>query len=75
MENTIIFGIFGLTTLLIGAILFYTHRINSRISDLNKTLEHQYNLIVKMQSTLKNKSATNAITEMPRLFTKTCYKI
>lgn len=63
MENTIIFGIFGLTTLLIGAILFYTHRINSRISDLNKTLEHQYNLIVKMQSTLKNKSATNAITE------------
>lgn len=34
-----------------------------RMRDINKTLTHQYNLIVKMQSILKNKSATNAVAE------------
>ena len=36
---------------------------NIRIRDMRKTLTHQYNLIVKMQSLLKNKSATNAVAE------------
>ena len=39
------------------------HRINGRINDINKTLSHQYSLIVKIQSVLKNKSATNAVAE------------
>ena len=36
---------------------------NARIQNINKTLEYQYNLIVKMQSVLKTKSATNAVAE------------
>ncbi len=63
MDNMIIFGIFGLIALMIGMVIFYIYRINSRFADLHKTLEHQYNLIVKIQSVLKNKSATNAVTE------------
>lgn len=38
-------------------------RTNARIGNINKTLEYQYNLIVKMQSVLKTKSATNAVAE------------
>ena len=37
--------------------------IGMRISEIKKTQTHQYNLIVKMQSLLKNKSATNAVAE------------
>ena len=36
---------------------------NAKIKNINKTLEFQYNLFVKMQSVLKNKSATNAVAE------------
>ena len=35
----------------------------SKISSLNKTLDRQYSLIAKMQSMLRNKSATNAVAE------------
>lgn len=34
-----------------------------RVRQMQKTLTHQYNLIVKIQSVLKNKSATNAVAE------------
>ncbi|MDE5615636.1 MAG: hypothetical protein K2I81_02270 [Alphaproteobacteria bacterium] len=34
-----------------------------RIREIKKTLTLQYNLIVKMQAVLKNKSATNAVAE------------
>lgn len=34
-----------------------------RIRDITRTQTHQYNLIVKIQSVLKNKSATNAVAE------------
>lgn len=44
----------------IGAFLY---GINSRVKMLGKTLTHQYNLIVKIQTLLKNKSATNAVAE------------
>ena len=63
MQNAIIFGLFGITSLLIFVVLFYIYRMNTRITSTTKTLEHQYNLIVKMQSILKNKSATNAVAE------------
>ena len=63
MQNLIIFALFGLTIILIGIVAWYTYRTNQRISDMGKTLEHQYNLLVKIQSVLKNKSATNAVAE------------
>lgn len=63
MQNIIIItGIVLLITLLAFS-LRILHRLNSYISDMNKTLSYQYNLIVKMQSTLKNKNATNTVAE------------
>ena len=63
MENIIIFSLLSIIVLLIGGISLYIYRINNRINDIGKTLEHQYALIVKIQSVLKNKSATNAVAE------------
>ncbi len=63
MTNALIFTLLGLIIILIGAMGFYIYRINARFTSLNKTLEHQYNLLVKIQSVLKNKSATNAVAE------------
>lgn len=63
MQNTFIFIAIGLIFFAILGLLFYIHRINDRVANMNKTLEHQYNLIVKMQSILKNKYATNAVAE------------
>ena len=63
MENIIIFGLLGIIILLTGVISLYIYRINTRIGDIGKTLEHQYALIVKIQSVLKNKPATNAVAE------------
>lgn len=63
MHNNLIFVGIIIVILLCGAIAAYMYKINSRVRDMNKTLAHQYNLIVKMQSVLKNKSATNAVAE------------
>lgn len=63
MSNTLILvGIIILTLINFG-ILYFITVINSRIRETTKTLTHQYNLIVKIQSVLKNKSATNAVAE------------
>jgi len=63
MQNTLI--LVGITLVIIMGITMTTFmfRINRYIRDMNKTLAHQYNLIVKIQSVLKNKSATNAVAE------------
>ena len=63
MQTTIIFILFALITTSIIILAFHTYRANIRITNINKTLEHQYNLLVKIQSILKNKSATNAVAE------------
>ena len=63
MQHIVIFIFFGLITIFIGIIATYIYRLNTRVTGMNKTLDHQYNLIVKMQSVLKNKYATNAIAE------------
>lgn len=63
MQNTIIFVLLFVLTLIIATTTLYIYKINTKITNINKTLEHQYNLIVKMQSVLKNKYATNAIAE------------
>ncbi len=63
MQETIIFIFFGIILITLITIATYTYRTNAKIADMNKTLSHQYNLIVKMQSVLKNKYATNAVAE------------
>lgn len=42
---------------------FFILKQNRRINQIDKNLAYQYNLMVKIQSILKNKSATNAIAE------------
>lgn len=63
MENTIILFLSGLIFVGIIAVLFVIKNMNTKISDITKTLTYQYNLIVKIQSVLKNKNATNAVAE------------
>ena len=63
MHDTIILVCMGLITVLGIGMLYYTYRTNMRIRDMSKTLTHQYNLIVKIQSVLKHKSATKAVAE------------
>ena len=67
MENTLILA--GISSILILSIImvFVVFRTHTDIKNINRTLEHQYNLIVKMQSVLKNKSATNAVAENAEL--------
>lgn len=63
MQNILILaGIIFLIILTISLACFM-YKINVRVRDMTKTLTHQYNLIVKMQMVLKNKSATNAVAE------------
>ncbi|MBO5704723.1 MAG: hypothetical protein J6R99_01775 [Alphaproteobacteria bacterium] len=63
MQNIVIYLIFGLILALSVAVGIYIFKINTRLADITKTLEHQYNLIAKVQSGLKSKYATNAIAE------------
>ena len=63
MENILIIGAFITIIGICISMTVFMYRINMRINDMNKTLSHQYNLIVKIQSVLKNKSATNAVAE------------
>ena len=63
MQDTLIIAAIGIVFLVQIAILYFIYTTNTRVRDVTKTLTHQYNLIVKIQSTLKNKSATNAVAE------------
>lgn len=45
------------------AIIVILWGMNARIRSITKTLTYQYNMIVKIQNVLKNKSATNAVAE------------
>ncbi|MDE6250092.1 MAG: hypothetical protein K2M34_00455 [Alphaproteobacteria bacterium] len=63
MQNVLVLsGIILLAVLSISTIIMLWG-INTRVQAMSKTLTYQYNLVVKMQKALKNKSATNAITE------------
>ncbi|HNY25022.1 MAG TPA: hypothetical protein PKJ33_00525 [Alphaproteobacteria bacterium] len=53
-----IFLVLGVITILI---LVFT--MNSKINNLIKAMSHQYNLMIKMQSILKSKHATNIVAE------------
>ena len=63
MQNTLFLVAILLVLILTMVITVALFRANNRIQNINKTLEYQYNLIVKMQSVLKTKSATNAVAE------------
>ena len=63
MQNTLFLVAISLVLILGIIITVVIFRTNARIQNINKTLEYQYNLIVKMQSVLKTKSATNAVAE------------
>ncbi len=63
MENAIVLSGIILLIIMSISIIAILWGVNTRVRAMTKTLTYQYNLIVKMQKVLKNKSATNAITE------------
>ena len=63
MQNTLFIVAILLILILVAIGTTVVFRTNARIQNINKTLEYQYNIIVKMQSVLKTKSATNAVAE------------
>ncbi len=63
MQNILIIVGFSIVLLLQIVMIYFIYVLNARVRDVTKTLTHQYNLIVKIQSILKNKSATNAVAE------------
>lgn len=63
MQNILIIVGFSIVLLLQIVMIYFIYAVNTRVRDVAKTLTHQYNLIVKIQSILKNKSATNAVAE------------
>jgi len=63
MQDTIIISLLVLVLVGIIATFMSIKNINTKINDIVKTLTFQYNLLVKIQSVLKNKNATNAVAE------------
>ena len=63
MQSSLFIVAILLILILVAIITTVVFRTNARIQNINKTLEYQYNIIVKMQSVLKTKSATNAVAE------------
>lgn len=65
---TYMFGSFSfiaiiLMILIIITLLGIVIGLNSKVNNLIKTTSHQYNILVKMQSILKSKHATNIVAE------------
>ena len=63
MQNTIILTLSTLTFIGVIATFVIMMKLSNKISDITNTLTYQYNMIMKIQSTLKNKNATNAVAE------------
>lgn len=63
MTDTTLWIIFGLLMGICITTLIIALNMNRRIGALEKNAGFQYNLIVKIQSLLKSKSATNAVAE------------
>ena len=63
MHDTIILGASIVSCIAMAAMAVVITGMGARIRAMTKTLTHQYNLIVKIQSILKSKSATNAVAE------------
>jgi len=63
MQIMAILGIVSLVALMCAVMMVYLYQLNARMRGVEKTIAHQYNLIVKIQAVLKNKTATNAVAE------------
>lgn len=63
MQSTLFLVSILLVLILAIVITVVVFGANAKIQNINKTLEYQYNLLVKMQAVLKTKSATNAVAE------------
>ncbi len=67
MENTLILGILAFLVIMMGVMGFFMYRINAHMHEITHTMKHHYNMTAKLQATLQNKSATNAVTENAEL--------
>ncbi len=63
MQNNLILGVTIITCAAALAAAAMCVITALRMREIKKTQTHQYNLLVKIQAVLKNKSATNAVTE------------
>ncbi len=63
MQDIVIMSLLGLVFIGIIAMWIIVRGMNAKITDITKTLGYQYNLLGKIQATLKNKNATNAVAE------------
>lgn len=63
MQNTIILTLSALIFIGVVATFIIMMKLSNKISDITNTLTYQYNMIMKIQSILKNKNATNAVAE------------
>ncbi len=63
MQNTVILSLSVLIFIAIIVMFVHIKNMNNKITEITKTITFQYNLIVKIQSMLKNKNATNAVAE------------
>jgi len=63
MQNTIILIMTAIILIGVIATFVTVHNLNNKIAEITKNLTYQYNMIMKIQSTLKNKNATNAVAE------------
>lgn len=63
MSNTLIFVLLCVLLIVCICTLYFIITLNAKTKENAKTLAYQYNLIVKLQSLLKNKTATNAVAE------------
>ncbi len=63
MENLTILILVSAAALCGGACVLFTIILNNRFREMSKTLTHQYNLIVKIQNTLKNRISVNDTTD------------
>lgn len=63
MQNILILTGISIVIVIGIAIIVMLVGMRGQMRDITKTQTYQYNLIVKIQSVLKNKSATNAVAE------------
>lgn len=63
MQDIIIMSLLGLLSVGVIVMFIVVRGMNAKITDITKTLGYQYNLLGKIQATLKNKNATNAVAE------------
>ncbi len=63
MQNTLIIIFLSVILILQFAALYFLYTENARVREIIKNITYQQNLIIKIQSLLKNKSATNAVAE------------